>query len=275
MKKLFLVLFILSTNLMNAQETSYNYSGFIELSDASKIPYQLKFNVQNDSILGYSISDSFGIDETKSTVIGTIDSGVFLINEVDIMSSKAAVLNSEFCLLHMNLNLVENEEVRYLKGEFNGFYTDSVPCVSGQILLVDSLSFVKSIITEQPIKKKEKNKELSVRTLSVESSLSFQTSKNSITLLLWDDGIVDGDEVSVFSNDQAILMNYKVKRRKKKLLIPLKDGLNVVTVNAFNVGLYSPNTTRIQIVGVGKKFEAVTYLDQGESATIKIKRKLN
>ncbi len=86
---------------------------------------------------------------------------------------------------------------------------------------------------------------------------------------------VDGDEVSVFSNDQAILMNYKVKRRKKKLLIPLKDGLNVVTVNAFNVGLYSPNTTRIQIVGVSKKFEAVTYLDQGESATIKIKRKLN
>lgn len=142
-------------------------------------------------------------------------------------------------------------------------------------LLVDSLSFVKSIITEQPLKEKEKKKELSVRTLSVESSLSFQTSKKSITFLMWDDGIVDGDEISVFSNDQVILSKYKVKRRKKKLLIPLTEGLNLVTVNALSVGLYTPNTTRIQIVGVGKKYEAVTYLNQGESTTIKIKHKLN
>jgi hypothetical protein len=272
MRKLFFVLFILSANLLNAQETSYNYSGFIQLVDESKIPYQLKFAVKNERILGYSISDPFGLDETKSTIVGVVDSGVFLINEVDIMSSKAVVLDSEFCLLQMNLQLVTEGGVRYLKGEFNGFYTDSVPCASGEVLLVDSLSFVKSIIAEQALKEKEKKKELSVRTLSVESGLSFQTSKNSITLLLWDNGIVDGDVVSVFSNGELVLLDYKVKRRKKKLELSLQDGLNSISVKAVGVGLYAPNTTRIQIVGVGKKYEAVTYLRQGEQADIKIKR---
>jgi len=258
--------------LLKAQETSFNSSGFIQLSDSSKIPYQLKFSVQNEHILGYSIADPFGLDETKSTVVGVIDSGVFHINEIDIMSSKAVVLDSEFCLLQMNLQLVIVDGVRYLKGRFDGFYTDSVPCVSGEVLLVDSLSFVKSIITEQPLKEKEKKKELSVRTLSVESSLSFKPSKNSITLLLWDSGLVDDDVVSVFSNSELVLLDYKVKKRKKKLEISLQDGLNSISVKAIGVGLYAPNTTRIQIVGVGKKYEAVTYLRQGEQAVIKIKR---
>jgi hypothetical protein len=272
MKKLIFVLFILSAHILSAQDESYNYSGFIQLDDDSKIPFQLKFKVEQNIIIGYSVSDSFGLDETKSSIVGTVNQDIFLINEIDIMYSKSTVLENEFCLLQMKLQLVDENKIRCLKGEFNGFYTDSVACATGQVFLIDSLSFLHSINVIEPITKKEGKKDLSVSTLSVESGLSFQTSKDVVSILLWDSGIVDDDVVSVFSNGELVLLDYKVQRRKKKLEISLHDGLNSISVKAIGVGLYAPNTTRIQIVGVGKKYEAVTYLRQGEQAVIKIKR---
>ena len=272
MKKLIFVLFILSVHILSAQDEGYNYSGFIQLDDDSKIPLQLKFKVEQNIIIGYSVSDYFGLDETKSSIVGTVNQDIFLINEIDVMYSKSTVLENEFCLLQMRLQLVEENKIRCLKGEFNGFYTDSVACATGQVFLIDSLSFLNPINVIEPIKKKEGKKDLSVRTLSVETGLSFQTSKDVVSILLWDSGIVDDDVVSVFSNSELVLLDYKVKRRKKKLEIPLQVGLNSVSVKAIGVGLYAPNTTRIQIIGVGKTYEAVTYLRQGEQAVIKIKR---
>jgi hypothetical protein len=272
MKKLIFVLFILSVHILSAQDEGYNYSGFIQLDDDSKIPLQLKFKVEQNIIIGYSVSDYFGLDETKSSIVGTVNQDIFLINEIDVMYSKSTVLENEFCLLQMRLQLVEENKIRCLKGEFNGFYTDSVACATGQVFLIDSLSFLNPINVIEPIKKKEGKKDLSVRTLSVETGLSFQTSKDVVSILLWDSGIVDDDVVSVFSNSELVLLDYKVKRRKKKLEIPLQVGLNSISVKAIGVGLYAPNTTRIQIIGVGKTYEAVTYLRQGEQAVIKIKR---
>ena len=275
MKKHFLGLFILSFHLLSAQNERYNYSGSIHLADDSKIPYQLMFSVQSNKLIGYSISDPFGIAETKSTIVGSVNDGLFLINEIDVMSSKSEVLDNEFCLLHMNLKSIEENNIKYLRGSFKGYYADSVSCVDGFVVLIDSLSFVNSIIAKEPIRKAIEKSESSVRTLSTESSLSFQTSKNIVTLLLWDSGIVDGDVVSIFNNDQEVLLDYKVKRRKMKLELALDEGLNTISVRALSVGLYTPNTTRIQIVGIGKKYDAVTYLKLGEQAVIKIKRVTN
>ena len=269
MKNLFFVLFIFSANLLKAQEMPYNYSGFIQLDDDSKIPFQLKFKVEQNIIIGYSVSDSFGLDETKSSIVGTVNQDVFLINEIDIMSSKSAVLDSEFCLLQMNLQLVEENEVRYLKGGFNGFYSDSVPCVNGEIVLIDSLSLV-SVPEKLPQIKKHIKQQ--IKTLSKDVGLSFQTNNEELVLLIWDSGIVDNDLISVYANGKIILENYSVQKRKKKLKITLQDGLNSILVKAITVGNFAPNTSRIQIRGTRKNYEAVTFLKKGEQTEIRVKK---
>ena len=110
------IFFVICTFILVAQNENYNYLGFIQLVDDSKIPYQLKFTVEQNALLGYSILDPFGLDETRSTIVGSVKGVDFLINEIDIMSSRSTVLESEFCLLQMNLQLIVENKIRYLKG---------------------------------------------------------------------------------------------------------------------------------------------------------------
>tara|TARA_B100000795_G_C22752750_1_gene420139 strand:- start:6 stop:833 length:828 start_codon:yes stop_codon:yes gene_type:complete len=272
MKKLFFVLFIFCASMLVAQNKSYNYSGFIQLVDDSKIPYQLKFTIEQNRLSGYSISDSFGLDETRSTIVGSVKGVDFLINEIDIMSSRSTFLENEFCLLQMNLQLIEENKIRYLKGDFNGYYSDSVACVNGVILLIDSLSY---IAISEPLfarKQSKRNKDVSVKTLTKNSGLSFQTKKEEVTFYIWDNGKVDDDRITIGNNGILIVEDYSVKKKRKKIKIALNTGINTISIKALNVGAFAPNTTRIQIQGEGQKYEAVTFLKQGEEAVIKIKR---
>ena len=195
--------------MLVAQNKNYNYWGFIQLVDDSKIPYQLNFTVEQNVLSGYSISDSFGLDETSSTILGSVKDVDFLINEVDIMSSRSAVLENEFCLLQMNLKHIEKNKIRYLKGN----YADSVECVNGIILLIDSLSY---ITVYEPIlsrKESKKNKVTSVKTLTKDSGLSFQTKKEELTLHIWDNGKVDDDRITIFNS--GLIVNSQQKLDSK------------------------------------------------------------
>jgi len=222
--------------------------------------------------LGYSISDPFGLDETRSTIVGSVKGVDFLINEIDIMSSRSTVLESEFCLLQMNLQLIEENKISYLKGDFKGCYSDSVACVNGAILLIDSLSF---IAMSEPLlsrKQSKKSADVNIKTLTKNSDLSFQTKKEEVTLYIWDNGMVDDDRITIYHNGLVIVEGYSVKKKKKKIKIALNNGLNTISIKALNIGAFTPNTTRIQIQGESQKYEAVTFLKQDEVAGIRIKR---
>ncbi len=253
-----------------AQDKNYNYSGYVELPDNTKTPYQLKFTEQKGLLTGYSVVDPFGLDETKSTVVGKKESGVFLLNEIDVMSTRSVVSENEFCLLQMRLQLEEINGLRYLNGVFDGFYSDSVVCVSGNIVLIDSMSFVSPVVEEilskQVIEEKEK-----VRVLSADKGLSFQTENKDLVLFVWDSGIIDGDEISVYCNGSIVLDRFATKKRKKKIRLTLKGGLNTIRVKAINEGAYSPNTTRIQLKGRSGLYDTVTFLQANEEALIRVK----
>jgi hypothetical protein len=271
MKKLLFVLFLLIGNLLSAQNSNYNYTGYIQLADSSKILYQLKFNELEGSVIGYSISDPFGVDETKSTIVGTVSQDTFLIKEVDIMSSKAAVLDTEFCLLQMYLHRIEENNIWYLKGTFKGYYADSVTCVNGEVVLIDSLSFFTVKESFIPVQLSPKKAIRSVKTLDENKGLFFKTTEEVLTLLVWDNGKVDKDRINVTHNGLVVLENFTIKKKRKKITITLNKGMNIVSIKALNVGDFPPNTARIQIQGAVKKYEAVTFLNKNEETQISIK----
>lgn len=214
--------------------------------------------------------DPFGLDETTSTIVGRLDSGVLLLNEIDIMSTRSTVLENEFCLLQMRLRFKEENGFRYLNGVFNGYYSDSVICVNGSLMLVDSMSYV-SPIAREVVRQELRGEKENVRVLSREKGLSFQTESNELVIFVWDSGIIDGDEVSIYCNDSVVLDRYLVKKKKKKLRIALNNGLNTIKIKAISEGIYSPNTTMLQLKGNGGLYNAVTFLHANEETGIRVK----
>jgi len=245
------------------------------LPDNSQIPYHLVFNENNGSINGYSISDSFGINETKSSISGHFQNNLFTLSESDVMYTKSNAANADFCFLTLYLKQKTRKKMNLLTGTFKGYYSDSTLCVTGSVHLIDSLSFIKQ--KEKFLSKKSPdqplNDSLSVKTLTEDTSLSFSTSKKEVSLVIWDSGKIDDDMVTIHHNEDCILSNYSIKKEKMLLKVHLKKGKNIIKVKAINNGSYAPNTSRIQIVGGKKTYDTVTSLDKGKEARIIIKRK--
>jgi hypothetical protein len=271
MKFILFQLLFWSTSLLFSQTNSNSFSGYIQLQDNSKIPFHLKFEVNNNTIQGVSIADEFGLNETKSTILGFVDNNTFYINEMDVMYSLSDAEENEFCLLQMTLKEKIQKDIRYLNGNFKGIYNDSLICAYGEVLLIDSLSFANS--TKQIVKKiKESQRtQKKIKTITKEDGLSFATEKETLTIELWDNGKLDNDSISIYHNQNLILNKYELQRKKKQLKITLEKGVNFIDIKAENTGLYAPNTARIQLKGTHKSYNAVTHLKAQEITRIKIK----
>ena len=270
----FYILFCQCT-LLIGQNKAFNFSGTLVLPDNSQIPYHLVFNENNGIINGYSISDSFGINETKSSISGSFQNNLFTLSESDVMYTKSNAASEDFCFLTLYLKQKNRKKINMLTGTFKGYYSDTSLCVTGSVHLIDSLSFIKQkekFLSKQSLDK-PLNDSLSVKTLTEDSSLSFSTSKKEISLIIWDSGKIDDDRITIHHNEDCILSNYSIKKEKMLLKVHLKKGKNIIKIKAINNGYYAPNTSRIQIVGDKKTYDTVTSLDKDKEARIIIKKK--
>jgi hypothetical protein len=78
------------------------------------------------------------------------------------------------------------------------------------------------------------------RTIDTVTTLS--TTRDRITLELWDNAEYDGDTISVLLNGVPVLTGFELTRRHHRLRLDLVQGDNTVLVVAHNEGRVSPNT---------------------------------
>lgn len=83
----------------------------------------------------------------------------------------------------------------------------------------------------------------------------FNVKKRSVKLILWDNGEVDNDSISVVLNGQYVLTNYRLTKDKKKLKIRLQPGSNQLIVMAHNEGTIPPNTAQCKMIAGRKKWD--------------------
>jgi len=70
---------------------------------------------------------------------------------------------------------------------------------------------------------------------------SINISGNQLVLDTWDDGVVDGDKISVFLNGECILDKYELSADKKRISGTINPAIdNYVIVYAYNVGPKAP-----------------------------------
>jgi hypothetical protein len=83
------------------------------------------------------------------------------------------------------------------------------------------------------------------RTVRVAKSMDVR--KNTITVIVWDSQVEDGDVISIYLNDRKVLSNIALTKKPKEYLVEVADGDNYLTVYSEDFGKVEPNTCALLI----------------------------
>ncbi len=98
----------------------------------------------------------------------------------------------------------------------------------------------------------------------------MQTTENTATIQIWDDLIEDGDTISLWLNNEPILQNHPVTRKKHTITVELLEFDNNLTMHAENLGKQPPNTAAISIFLGTESQTYIMHSDMESSEAIKI-----
>lgn len=104
---------------------------------------------------------------------------------------------------------------------------------------------------------------------------TFDTKEDSVKLVLYDNGEIDGDTVTVFVNGQIIINRLGLSTRPYEMYIPVaKNGqVQVIELMANNLGSIPPNTAYMLVWEKDKRHELRVLSDLNTNARIDIKYK--
>ena len=112
----------------------------------------------------------------------------------------------------------------------------------------------------------EKNiRERKTERVLIDSKKSYTVTESAVAIGLYDHRNIDKDRVTIYLNDQIVIENYELKRKKKFFKAQLRPGSNTITLHAENLGEVAPNTAAIIIKSTSKEFMAVLESDLGGS----------
>jgi hypothetical protein len=116
--------------------------------------------------------------------------------------------------------------------------------------------------------------EIALRKTEVIRTIDFKS--DSLTLVLYDNGIIDGDTVSVVLNDEVIIPKQGLTEQgfRKVIQIPpgLGDSLQLV-LYAENLGSIPPNSGLLIIEDGSDRYEVGFKGDMKNSSAVKLRRK--
>jgi len=97
---------------------------------------------------------------------------------------------------------------------------------------------------------------------------------DSVRLSFYDNGIIDGDSISVFLNQQLILKHQELEAKALVLYILLDStrDVNEVSMFAENLGKYPPNTALMVVTDGKNRYEVFMSSSLKENATIKLRK---
>ena len=146
------------------------------------------------------------------------------------------------------------------------------------ILVKNEVVPVKTILPPPPQKKTEPETKVlpvSVSTRKSETIESIYFTSDSLLLSLYDNGVVDGDTVSVYLNGQVIIdrQMLKVVATKKTIYIPAgTDSLQLVLF-AENLGSIPPNTGLLVVHDGEETYQIRFSADMQKNAAVIFRRK--
>jgi zinc protease len=106
------------------------------------------------------------------------------------------------------------------------------------------------------------------RTVAV--AQTYEISDPNITLELYDNAEVDGDQVSIFANGTKVVDKKTLAAKPTTVTVKARRGENVIVMFAENLGSTPPNTAYMVIKSGDKQFKVELSSDLKQSAAIKL-----
>lgn len=135
-----------------------------------------------------------------------------------------------------HINLI-NFDFKNSPNAFKNLQTNSVNNMDEQSLLK-----TQKLILNQNI-----NKDKDYKIVKGNSSTNIKWKSDSIYIKIFDHEKVDGDKVKLSLNQQVIAESLNLTNEPSVYKVALKPGKNILKIKALNDGVFSPNTSKIEL----------------------------
>jgi hypothetical protein len=98
---------------------------------------------------------------------------------------------------------------------------------------------------------------------------------DSVRLSFYDNGVIDGDSISVFINNELVLSHQGLEAKAFNIYLHLDSTreLNEISMFAENLGKYPPNTALMIVTDGKNRYEVFLSSSLTENATVELRRK--
>lgn len=290
MKRILLFLFVLQAFASSAQNAEGLWMGRFTttsiLQQGISYKYELLLFQNGNSLTGYSYSTT-GLKDFYAVceITGSVYEGYMVINEKKTLYQNppepAGVLQSHILwfgadnkeatgewkqLNKRTIQLLPEAGKTFLKKEDD-------PSESGLIKILEQKNTVKVDDGKTEAQLNGDSVKLASRPRNILQTIILDT--DSVTIELYDDGLLDGDSVSVFINNSILLNKIGLtdKALKQTIQLPVSTEGIVLTMFAENEGSIPPNTGLLIIRSGEAKHEIRFSSDTKKSAAVELRRK--
>jgi hypothetical protein len=265
----------------------FQLDGLVNIA-GTRSKYSLSLNRIGQKIEGYSYANVGTEDETKCSIVGTIDTlkEIIYLKEVDIVYTKSKLPYQQFCMLAITLKKSKQKNLTIYKGTCKGYlYKTQSLCASGYLTLIDQPIAAEKTKEQLPlmdtplIKKIEENQLPSGLSTNERNQDLFQNdihklhcNSSSILLTIQDNNEMDYDKIVIEVNNEVLLTNYTLGKQAKQLNIPLNSAHTLIKICALNEGNSAPNTALINIQSTSCSKSFISNLSTGTCTTIDLKK---
>ncbi|RMG83287.1 MAG: hypothetical protein D6714_10025 [Bacteroidetes bacterium] len=173
------------------------------------------------------------------------DTGNLILSETKLLEKSSP--DWRWCMKSGNLKVTRDDLKTTLSGPWWGYiegYTPQTgPCAPGQMYLEQIAPTpaieIPAIPAFQPY--------VDATARTVKTGRVLEVGRPDIRIKVWDNGIVDGDILTLFLNGRKILNEYRVSKRKFSINVKLHQGINYLILHAEDLGKISPNTVAVSV----------------------------
>lgn len=287
-KNLFSLIVLLSFFIAaHAGDTLY-YVGNISLGKKNSYKYILRFAIDTaNHITGYSLTDPQGPNEIKARINGTYDSAAKKITfEENLILRPKQIDPKNVCFVQATLKLKHTNLVEMLSGDFTGVQPGNAnTCAAGSIKLINTDRPKRLMAEMERIQNIRNNKNSNNATedeskgdvikVFTEKPRELDFTGDYVKFILWDNGRIDGDRVSVMVNGKYIIQNYMLDSFSKviEMRLPATNTIDTVKIIALNEGDVPPNTGIVQIESKTEQYPIEVQAKLNEIRTIYLRRR--
>ncbi|MCW3122224.1 MAG: Protein of unknown function precursor [Flavipsychrobacter sp.] len=266
-----------------ASGKEHTLNGSIKVKGEETYPYKLVFEVSHSNIKGYSLTTLPDGTDSKTSISGLLNrkQHVLIISETKLLT--APIKDMDICFVNAVLAYKKKGKNYVIAGFFQGRDSKQKPCGEGTIEFIQPVAnddlytndttgekqsgknVVESAAKTEPVVGKDQI------TAGVQKQYDWNT--DSCTIELWDNGVVDGDVVSLLVNDEKVLANYTLGKQRKQLKFPVTKKINTITVIAEEEGINPPNTVELMFYDGEDRYKLTAFNKKGEQATVVIRKK--